>query len=90
MPNTRIAMAEMAAELYWYPEREMRLVGITGTNGKTTRTYMIKAIAERAGMKVGLIGTIRNMVGQRVIDTERTTPNRLICIVCFARCGMKM
>ncbi len=74
VPNTRIAMAEMAAELYGHPEREMRLVGITGTNGKTTSTYMIKAIAERAGMKAGLIGTIRNMVGQRVIDTERTTP----------------
>lgn len=74
VPNTRIAMAEMAAELYGHPERELRLVGITGTNGKTTSTYMIKAIAERAGMKAGLIGTIRNMVGQRVIDTERTTP----------------
>ncbi len=74
VPNTRIAMAEMAAELYGHPERELRLVGITGTNGKTTSTYMIKAIAERAGMKAGLIGTIRNMVGKRVIDTERTTP----------------
>ncbi len=74
VPNTRIAMAEMAAALYGHPEREMQLVGITGTNGKTTTTYMIKAIAERAGKKVGLIGTIRNMIGGRVIETERTTP----------------
>lgn len=73
-PNTRIAMAEMAAELYGHPERDLRLVGITGTNGKTTSTYMLKAITERAGIKSGLIGTIRNMIGQRVIDTERTTP----------------
>ena len=72
--NTRIAMAEMAAALYGHPEKELRIVGITGTNGKTTSTYMVKAIAERAGIKSGLIGTIRNMVGQRIIDTERTTP----------------
>lgn len=74
VPNTRIAMAEMAAALYGHPEHDMQLVGITGTNGKTTTTYMIKAIAERAGKKVGLIGTIRNMIGSRVIETERTTP----------------
>lgn len=74
VPNTRIAMAEMAAAMYGHPERELRIVGITGTNGKTTSTYMVKAIAERAGIKAGLIGTIRNMVGDRIIETERTTP----------------
>lgn len=72
--NTRIAMAEMAAAFYDYPERGMRFVGITGTNGKTTTTYMIKAIAEQAGIKTGLIGTIRNMIGSEVIKTEHTTP----------------
>lgn len=72
--NSRIAMAEMAAELYGHPERDMRMVGITGTNGKTTTTYMVKAIAEHAGKKVGLIGTIKNMIGARIIETERTTP----------------
>ncbi len=74
VPNTRIAMAEMAATFYGHPEREVRLVGITGTNGKTTTTYMLKSIAEQAGMRVGLIGTIRNMIGQQEIETERTTP----------------
>jgi len=74
VPNTRIAMAEMAATMYGHPEREMKMVGITGTNGKTTTTYMVKSIAERAGEKVGLIGTIRNMIGDQVIHTERTTP----------------
>ncbi len=72
--NTRIAMAEMAAALYDYPSRAMCMIGVTGTNGKTSVTYMIKTIMERMGKKVGLIGTIRNMIGQRNIDTERTTP----------------
>ena len=72
--NTRIAMAELAAAFYRNPSREMKMVGVTGTNGKTSTTYMIKAIAEHAGAKVGLIGTIRNLVGDRVIETERTTP----------------
>lgn len=72
--NTRIAMAEMAAAFYRNPSREMKMVGVTGTNGKTSTTYMIKAIAEQTGAKVGLIGTIRNLIGQRVLETERTTP----------------
>lgn len=74
VPNTRIAMAEMAAGYYGYPSRDMTIVGVTGTNGKTSTTYMLKAIAERMGKKVGLIGTIRNMIGDFIIDTERTTP----------------
>ncbi|MDL2217856.1 UDP-N-acetylmuramoyl-L-alanyl-D-glutamate--2,6-diaminopimelate ligase [Christensenellaceae bacterium OttesenSCG-928-M15] len=72
--NTRIAMAEMAAEFYDHPERGMRFVGITGTNGKTTSTYMLKAIAERAGKSVGLIGTIRNMINDKMVEAEHTTP----------------
>lgn len=72
--NTRIAMAEMAAEFYDHPDRDMRLIGVTGTNGKTTSTYMIKAIAEHAGKSVGLIGTIRNMINDTIIPAEHTTP----------------
>ena len=63
-----------AAAYYGYPSREMQMIGVTGTNGKTSTTYMLKAIAERMGKKVGLIGTIRNMIGDIIIDTERTTP----------------
>lgn len=74
VPNTRIAMAEMAAARCGYPANAMCMVGVTGTNGKTSVTYMLKTIFERMGKKVGLIGTIRNMIGQRNIDTERTTP----------------
>jgi UDP-N-acetylmuramoyl-L-alanyl-D-glutamate--2,6-diaminopimelate ligase len=72
--NARKAMAEMAAAFYGYPQREMMVLGVTGTNGKTTTTYMVKAIAEQAGRKVGVIGTIRNMIGSESIHTERTTP----------------
>ncbi len=72
--NTRIAMAKMAAKWYGHPEKELRLVGVTGTNGKTTTTYMIKSIAEHAGYKVGLMGTIRNMIGGKVLEAEHTTP----------------
>jgi len=72
--DTRVAMAEMAAAYYGYPARDMTMIGVTGTNGKTSTTYMLKAIAERMNKKVGLIGTIRNMIGDIIIDTERTTP----------------
>ena len=72
--NARKAMAEMAAAFYGYPQREMMMLGVTGTNGKTTTTYMVKAIAEQADKKVGVIGTIRNLIGNESIHTDRTTP----------------
>ena len=64
----------MAAAFYGYPQREIQVLGVTGTNGKTTTTYMVKAIAEQAGKKVGIIGTIRNMIGSESLHTDRTTP----------------
>lgn len=73
-PNSRIAMAEAAARFYDYPAKKMTMVGVTGTNGKTTTTYMIKSIAEEAGHKVGLIGTITNLIGNEVLPAEHTTP----------------
>ena len=72
--DARKGMALISAAFFGHPEREMRLVGVTGTNGKTTTTYMVKSIAEQAGMKVGIIGTIRNMIGTESLYTERTTP----------------
>ena len=74
VPNSRRAMAELAMKLYGYPAKQLRVIGVTGTNGKTTTTYMIKSVAEKCGLKVGLIGTIRNIIGDRVISTQRTTP----------------
>ena len=72
--STRKALAHMSAAYFGYPDRKLTTIGVTGTKGKTTTTYMIKSIAEEAGLKVGLIGTIRNMIGDIIIDTERTTP----------------
>ena len=72
--DSRKAMAQAACNFCGNPSHSMKMIGITGTNGKTTTTYMIKKIAETAGMKVGLIGTIQNMIGDTVLHTERTTP----------------
>ena len=76
--NTREALAICSANFYGNPSRKFKLIGVTGTKGKTTTTFMIKEILEKAGKKVGLIGTIatyRN--GKKVKDNERTTPESL-------------
>ena len=72
--NVRAAMSLMAAEFYGHPDKEMKLLGITGTKGKTTTSYLVKAIMEEAGYKVGLIGTTGNMIGQEYVKSEFTTP----------------
>lgn len=74
VPDTRLALAVMSAALFGHPAKRMKTVGVTGTKGKTTTTYMIRAILEQAGIKTGLIGTIGAVVGDRVIPTENTTP----------------
>jgi UDP-N-acetylmuramoyl-L-alanyl-D-glutamate--2,6-diaminopimelate ligase len=74
VPDTRKAMGLIASALYEKPSEDLLLFGVTGTNGKTTTTYMIKSILEQAGKKTGLIGTIANMIGSRMIPAERTTP----------------
>lgn len=74
-PEPRKALALISANWFGHPGREMTLIGVTGTNGKTTSTYLIKAMLEGAlGARVGLIGTNRNMIGQRELPTHRTTP----------------
>ncbi len=73
--NARLALAQLGANWFGHPAKAMKLVGITGTNGKTTSTYLLKSVLEKTvGAKVGLIGTIQNMIGQEVLHTERTTP----------------
>lgn len=72
--NTRKLLALSACNFYGHPSREFKLVGVTGTKGKTTTTYMIKSILEKSGKKVGLVGTIANYIGNQEIPTERTTP----------------
>lgn len=72
--DSRYAMAVIAAAWYDYPAEKMKVIGITGTKGKTTTTYMIKSILESAGYKVGLIGTIEAIIGDKVIPAANTTP----------------
>ena len=77
-PNTRKALAICSCNFYNNPSKKFKLIGITGTKGKTTTTYMIKEILERAGKKVGLIGTIATYInGNKIKDNERTTPESL-------------
>lgn len=75
--DTRIAMARMAAVYYGNPSSRLKMIGVTGTKGKTTTTYMVKAILEQAGYKVGLIGTIETLIGEERIKSENTTPESL-------------
>ena len=72
--DSRIAMALIAAAFYGYPAEQLKVIGITGTKGKTTTTYMVKSILEAAGYKVGLIGTIEAIIGDEVIPAANTTP----------------
>lgn len=72
--NMREAFGPICAALYGHPSRSMKMVGITGTKGKTTTSYLIKSILEHAGMKCGLIGTTGNMIGDRPIHGNMTTP----------------
>jgi UDP-N-acetylmuramoyl-L-alanyl-D-glutamate--2,6-diaminopimelate ligase len=74
VPNARAAMADAATAFYRDPSAELALVGITGTNGKTTTSYVLASIFEAAGVKCGRIGTIAYTVGGREVDASRTTP----------------
>ncbi|MGI6004227.1 MAG: UDP-N-acetylmuramoyl-L-alanyl-D-glutamate--2,6-diaminopimelate ligase [Christensenellales bacterium] len=73
--DSREAMARIAANFYDNPSKKLRMIAVTGTNGKTSTTYMIKAIAEAYGKKVGLIGTIANMIGDETVPADLTTPD---------------
>lgn len=72
--DTRLAMSYISAAYYGNPAEKLKIIGVTGTKGKTTTTYMIKSILEAAGYKVGLIGTIQTIIGEEVIPAENTTP----------------
>ncbi len=73
--------------LAWFgnPLEKMKLIGITGTNGKTSTTYMLKAILENEGKKCGLIGTIQHLIGDRVIESKNTTPGAYEICELFAK-----
>ena len=76
--NTRYALAISACNFYGNPSKKMKLVGVTGTKGKTTTTYMIRDILQKQGIRVGLIGTVASYVGdKKIADNLNTTPESL-------------
>lgn len=76
--NTRYVMAFISAAWFGHPANELKVIGITGTKGKTTTTYLVKSILEKAGRKVGLIGTIETIIGDEKIPAGNTTPESYI------------
>ena len=73
--NGRGAMARIADAFYGHPSRQMRMIGITGTKGKTTTTYLLKSICESAGLKCGIIGSTGTLVENQHLDSKLTTPD---------------
>ena len=76
--DSRYAMAFISAAYFGYPAEKLKTIGITGTKGKTTTTYMVKSILENAGHKVGLIGTIEAIIGEKTIPAANTTPESYV------------
>lgn len=83
--DTRYALALMSAAYFGYPAEKLKIIGITGTKGKTTTTYMIRSILEGVGHKVGLIGTIEAIIGDEKIPAANTTPESFTIHQYFAR-----
>lgn len=75
--NTRHALAHIAARFYYNPSAKMKIIGITGTNGKTTTSNLVAAVLSASGLKTGLIGTIHNRIGDRILPVNNTTPESL-------------
>ena len=86
VPDTRKALAILSSNFYGNPSKKLKLIGVTGTKGKTTTTFMIKEILEKAGKKVGLIGTVATYInGKNMGDSDRTTPESLELQKIFAK-----
>ncbi|MDP2970543.1 MAG: Mur ligase family protein, partial [Deltaproteobacteria bacterium] len=77
VPNSRQALARVASNFYGDPSNRVSLLGITGTNGKTTTTFLLESILKKAGYAVGVIGTINYRYGQKVVPALNTTPESL-------------
>ena len=82
--NSRVALAELAAAWYGHPAEKLTTIGVTGTKGKTTTTYMIRGILEKAGLPTGLIGTIEAIIGDKHIPSLNTTPESFLVQKYFA------
>ena len=83
--STRAALPAVAGAFYHHPAAKLRLCGVTGTNGKTTTTYLLKHICERAMLRCGLIGTVRYEIGDEVVPSTHTTPQSLDLQALLAR-----
>jgi UDP-N-acetylmuramoyl-L-alanyl-D-glutamate--2,6-diaminopimelate ligase len=77
VPDVRAAMARAAARFYGDPTAELRVIGVTGTNGKTTTAFLTRALLEASGRRTGLLGTVKSVVGGRETKTARTTPEAI-------------
>ncbi len=73
--NTRSAYAKICAAFYGHPEKELKIIGVTGTNGKTTSCFILKSILDKLGYKTGLLGTVKNIVGDKEYPAALTTPD---------------
>lgn len=83
--DTRYALAFLSAAWFDYPASKLTTIGITGTKGKTTTTYLVKSILERANRRVGLVGTIETIIGDKHIPSLNTTPESYVLQESFAR-----
>ena len=89
VPNLQEALDTIVPYFYDYPARAMRVIGITGTNGKTTTSYLVRAILRHAGHRVGLIGTIQAMIEDEVLPTSNTTPDIIVLQQMLAEMRMR-
>lgn len=90
--DTRLALAQVSAAYFGHPARELITIGITGTKGKTTATYMVRSILEASGFQTGLIGTIESIIGEETIPSANTTPESYVVQETFRKmvdCGCK-
>ena len=83
--DARAAMAPLAARFWGDPTAELRVVGVTGTNGKTTTAFLIREVLEAAGIQCGLLGTVKQVVGGVEEEVERTTPEAIDLQATFRR-----
>src|SRR3954467_5526099 len=85
VPDARAAMGPAAASFYGDPTAELKVVGVTGTNGKTTTAFLTRALLEAGGIRTGLLGTVTSVVGGREEPVERTTPEAIDLQATFRR-----
>ncbi|MFI5251550.1 MAG: UDP-N-acetylmuramoyl-L-alanyl-D-glutamate--2,6-diaminopimelate ligase [Bacteroidota bacterium] len=77
VPDSRAALAQISANAFDHPSKKLTAIGVTGTNGKTTTTHLIKFLLQQSGMKTGMIGTIENVIGDQRLPATHTTPESL-------------